>query len=252
MPKSFRFAISVPGRADRPQYPHQMRDGDAAIYWVAVYVKRGFEYGGVIFNYPAKGPELIAVDTSSLTPRDVIFMTTRPPLDDHIVGGRVVVRSFTVLEDRIFRALRKWFTRVSRAEIIISDLAAGLSPETARYQSLEFWVNGGSGIRNHGSPYTREFHKVPRSAHRTVGFFVYEPEIWPGGPALSLAFSSGGVDTLAWSYLLTQRHPKLIDTTSFVMAELTRGEPVDRPENMRFADSWDVRILGKAPLIRAA
>jgi len=252
VPKCFRYAISVPGRADRPQYPHHMRDGDAAIYWVVMYVMRGFQYGGVIFNYPSKGPERISVDTSFLTPRDVILMTTRPPLDDHLISGGRIARSYTTLEDRIFHVLRKWFDRLSRAEIVISDHAAGLNPEIARYQTLEFWVNGGSSLRAHGSPHTRDFQNVAKSARKAIGFYIYEPEIWSGGPALSAVFSLGGVDTLAWTYLFTTRYPKLIDENSFVMAELTRGAPIDRPENIHFADTWDVRILGNAPIVRAA
>jgi len=220
------------------------------MFMMAALMRRGYDYRGPIFNFGSRGPDLIPVDTSYLRETDLIFLCSRPPIDDAYVGvRRQFLCSFTTLEETLFQgSLRKWLARCSRTEIVLTDAAASIDPEIAQRQSLEFALNGGSLCTSIGSPHTRRFTSVEKAAALTVVFLVYQQHAWPGGPGLLCAFGMGGTDTLVWCYLLASKFAHLLCTTPFVMAEMRRGECPERPESMAFADSWEINILGTAPM----
>jgi len=244
----YRFAYTVPGHKDRELQPFQLRDGEAASHMLRAIEARGYAYEGSIVNYPSPGPDLIPMDVSRLRPTDLILFTTRPPMDDLDIRDRKIIhRSFTTLEEDIFRALRPYFTRCARSEVLLTDEIAGISPEIATRQSCEFRQNCGAAYSAYGPRMTRDwrlFKDDPRPP--TAAFLVHLEHVWPGGPGLLLAFGMGGVETLVWTYHLARRFSHLLFTSSFVMAELRAPRLAEPPVWMDFAEAWDVQILGVA------
>jgi hypothetical protein len=245
----YRFAYPMPIHKDRELQPFQLRDGEAGSHLREAIAPHGYTYAGPIINHPSRGPDLIPLDVSRLRRTDLIFLTTRPPMDDHNIGNKKLIRrSFTTLEDQLFnRVLRRYFARCARSEVLLTDEVARISPEIARRQSCEFYQNGGAAYYAYHSPTTGEwqhFQKDPQPP--TAAFLVYEEHAWPGGPGLLAAFGIGGTETLVWSYHLATRLSHLLFTASFVMAELRAPRHADPPTWMDFADAWEVEILGVA------
>ena len=246
----FRIAYAVPCHKDREPRPHRQRDADGAMFLSEPLVARGYRYAGPIFNTPSTGPELSAFDGSFLRETDLILLTTRPPMNDLEVGDRRIIhRSFTKLEDEVFKALQSRFKSCARSEIVLQDATARISDEIAKRQSLVFRQNCGAAYQHHGSPYTGEWRHFKSSQPLTAVFLTYMPHAWPGGPALLAAFGIGGTETLVWCYQLATRFSHLLFTTAFVMGEMRTTELTRPPDTMDdFADSWETTILGAEPL----
>jgi hypothetical protein len=260
----YRFSYHLqPKGSDRALFPHQLRDGDAALFLAPVLEARGYSYGGPIFNYPHRlqaPTELIQVDTSTicLRPQDLLLLTTRPPLDDADEGLKTrVLRSHTTLEDRIFKhALRPHLQRCSRLQVIVAEEHARAFSGVASRRNMVFKLyrhSGGKGNSSKGDLGARIHKYLPhgstawrRPAQGTsvsAAFMIFEPHAWPGGPGLLAAFGMGGTETLVWAYMLRTRFPHLIATCRFVMAEIVEQELPDQPLTMDFADRWDIRLL---------
>ena len=246
--RCYRFAYLTPCHKDRERYPFQLRDGDAALYLAVALAQRGYQYKGPIFNYPSEGPDLTPFDDRFLRETDLILLTTRPPMDDRILGDKKgIPRSFTALEEKLFRGpLRAWFERCARSEVLLTSAAAGISGEIAKRQTIVFRQNGGAMYQSYGSPVTREWRRFKRRHPLTAAFLLYAEHAWPGGPAFLAAFGMGGTETLVWCCQLATRFPELLCTTPFAMAEMRTGALTERPTSMDFADSWEITILGAA------
>jgi hypothetical protein len=241
----FRFAYAMPCHKDRELRPHQLRDTDSGLFLSEALVKSGYRYGGPIINYPSSGPDLRPFDDRFLGETDLILLTTRPPMTDLEVGDRKSIRrSFTTLEDKVFKALQTRFKSCARSEIVLQDATARISDEIAKRQSVVFRQNGGAAYQHHGSPYTGEWRRFKRAQPLTAVFLVFIPHAWRGGPALLAAFGMGGTETLVWCYQLATRFSHLLFTKSFVMGEMRTGR-LHEPSTLKdFADSWETTILG--------
>lgn len=246
--RCYRFAYHARYRDDRYQYPFQMRDGDAALYLITALAEQGYRYVGPIFNFPSDGPNLIAIDDSYLGENDLVVLTTRPPIHDmDIQDKKGFKRSFTTLEDKFFKGpLSVLLERCARSEVLLTALAAGVSPEVAKRHSLLFRQNGGSTYLSYGSPVTGESTKFTLRDALTAVFLIYAQHAWPGGPGLLAAFGMGGTETLVWCHRLATEFPHLLCTTPFVMAEVRTGQLPEHPDTIDFAKSWEVTILGSA------
>jgi hypothetical protein len=220
-----------------------MRDGYAALALSPAVVELGYRYSTPIFNFPSDEP--IDVDASWLRPRDLIVITTRPPMNDHKrEERRASKRSNTSIEKEVFKALRKYLTVCSRGEVVLSDAAAATSPEVAKRASMLFRQNNGSTYLSYGSPVTREFVSFQLRDALTAVFLIYVEQAWPGGPGLLAAFGMAGTETLVWCHRLATEYRHLLCTTPFVMGEMRTGRIPDRPDTMDFARSWEITILG--------
>ena len=244
----YRLAYSLPGgHTDRELRPFQLRDGEAGRLMSGAVEKYGYTCAGSIINYPSPGPDLIPVDVSRLRGNDLILLTTRPPMDN--IGDRKAVqRSYTTLEDDLFNlALRKYFQRCTRSEVLLTDEVAKDLAGDRRRQSCQFRQNGGADYYAYGSPATNEWRHFARDPQPlTAAFLIYEEHVWPGGPALLVAFGMGGNETL-WSHLLAKQLSHLLFTTSFAMAELRAPRLAKQPMwTEDFAAAWEVEILGVA------
>jgi hypothetical protein len=263
-PRWFRFVYYLSPKGNRPLGPHQLRDGDAALFLAPVLERLGYVYGGPIFNYPNVGRPgaLVHVDESELNLRqeDLLVLTTRPPLDDDkAVTKTRVLRSYTTLEEKLLmQGLRPHLSICSREQLVVANTYAEASPLVANRHNLQFRLYdrgqqsgqdapGGAGSRAAikrcvpDSKATRPWKdsKLTTSAV----YMIYQKQGWPGGPGFLAAFGMGGTETLAWAYLLSTRFPHLVGARPFVMAEVVERALPDRPLNMDFADKWDVRPL---------
>jgi hypothetical protein len=257
MRRLFRFAYPLRGRKDRELFPYQLRDGEAALHMVRKLHEMGYTYVGPIINYPypypidpGKDPELIPFDLSIFRPDDLLLLCTRHPMNDIDWGTRHhIQRSFTVLEDKLFKGpLSRWFKECARHLVRLTDEAAAISPEIAARKSLQFHQHGGAAYQAYGcgDNWVR-FNR--KSTPATAAFLSYAEHAWDDGPGLLTAFGMGGVETLVWAYQLSTRFPDLLCKTRFALAEITYGPPTDLadplvlPEKL---DKWNIRILGQA------
>lgn len=266
-----RIAYHTPVRAGRALQPNHMRDGDGAIFVTGALYPAGYTYAGPIFNYPYRPPknglDLRRLDPQDIDPAqldqtderrvgkgDLLLLSTRPPMDDHVIGNRrCIKRSFTSLEHRLFEGpLRSVFKTCARSEIVLTSAVTRNAPDLAHRQSMMFYQNGRATYQSCGSPSSgwQTFPCGPRDEHVTAAFLVYAQEAWPDGPALLAAFGMGGTDTLGWCALLATRFKHLLCTTPFAMAEIRSRPQRKHPTSMDFVDSWDVTILGAEPVAR--
>jgi hypothetical protein len=245
----FRFAYLAPSHKDRQRYPFTLRDGDAALYLADVLLRdHGYRYASPIMNYPATPDQPAPSDDVVLGRTDLVLLTTRPPMDDRILGDKKgIPRSYTALEEKLFSGpLRERFARCARSEILLTDQTANISPAIAARQASTFRQNGGAMYHDYGSPRTGTWQRFKQAAPLTAAFLLYEEEAWPGGPALLAAFGMGGTETLVWCYHLASRFRSLLLSTPFAMVEMRRGPGSDSPADIRFAEAWDVTLLGAA------
>jgi len=244
----FRYAYCTPYRKDRELHPFQLRDGDAALYLSDVLRDCGYRFESAIVNNP--GTRTRPSPSADVVPGedDLLLLTTRPPMDDDVMGEKKGIRrSYNALEERLFEGpLRERFAHCSRSEVLLTDETAAIAPEVAARQTNIFRQNCGAMYQTYGSPRTREWHRFKQAPPLTAAFLVYEEHAWPGGPALLAAFGMGGTETLVWCYQLARRFSHLLFSTPFAMAEMRPGPVKEPPTSIRFADSWEVTILGVA------
>ena len=113
---------------------HRTRDGVSFCELSPLALGAGHSYGGVIFNFPG-----IPYSGKDLTDRDMLLQTTRPPLSDltymedesgeqasleKMPNRRVVDRSESDLESKIFKALRDtFFEAIDRGRLVLGPNA---------------------------------------------------------------------------------------------------------------------------------
>lgn len=248
----YRFSYYGPPRdKDRELHIHQLRDGDAALELAAVLYQRGYQYGGLLLNYPPpqdstpkRQPPERAVDHSFLEPGDLLLLAGRPPLDDQWAGTRwKIARSHTDLEKKVFLALREYFQNCHRSEITLAErLVERLPQEAVVKRDIKFYLH------HHPTYEEVDGHKyVPASRTElvTAAYLVCKREAWPGGPDLLCAFGMGGKETLLWSYFLRTRFAAWLGSREFVMAELKLKELDPHASDLRFAGEWEVTPLAE-------
>src|SRR5436305_12890145 len=141
MPRFFRFSYHAPKEEDRQLRPHQVRDGAAFAELTARLYSNGYDYGGLLLNYPADDlQQTVQIDTSFLRPDDLLVLTTRPPLDDEKHRDhKQLKRSHTSLEEQIFETLRRYFEICARSHIRLSRLVAEQLGNFANRADIEFF-----------------------------------------------------------------------------------------------------------------
>ncbi len=261
MPKRLlRFAYCAEeGVAKRPEgvwrlLPHQLRDGDAFIELSPVLYSSGYSYGGLLLNFPSRMPGgAIEFDLTSLKSSDLLLLTTRPPIDDDPEEDqRFIDRGSTPLEQEILRHLRHGcFKQCSREVLALQPhLARQLPREYANRARIEFSKNVRPSYpgatykrlsRRHGSQRPSDMQQ------RTAVYLLSTQQVWRGGPGLLTAFGMSGIETLAWAYLLRTKFAKLLSAPRFVMAEILIRAVPPKPNDLSFADDWEVTILLDVP-----
>jgi hypothetical protein len=238
-----RFAYSMPLRGKEEPKPFKIRDGAAFGELTAPLAKLGYEYGEMLWNPPyrrRKSRKMGRDNYEFIKPRDVVVLTTRPPLNDHTHGDKKkMLRSCTHLEDQIFRACRKFFRVCARSHVEIKKKICGESEKG----HLEFHMYKGARLK-----YFRrvDFHKLtrpPKGSHRAICFFLHVKKIPEYGCGLVVSFGMGGWETLIWNRLVRTRHPEWLKRPCFAMGEFDMNGLPERPATLKFVDKIKVDIL---------
>lgn len=242
MPRFYPFVYFLPPR-DRSRLLRifQNRDVTATLEFSYALTPLGFEYGGVLLNFPpppgAENGPLLPVETNAL-PGDLILTTSRPPL--HVEEEEDVIkrmrRADTDLERAIVAAWLPHFRLLTRGNAsLANDHRSALPPDYADRRHIEFYLRQGAGYKQ----LSREQY---RGEPRTAAFLLRVRELWPGGPGHVGGFGMDGSTSLIWAYLLRTRHADLLREDGFVMVELSGSIP-SRPTSLAFADAWKSQIL---------
>lgn len=242
----FRFSYYVRRIGDRKLLPHQLRDGDAFAQLSEVMHSKGYQYGGLVLNYPADDPPKIRqIDTSFLRSSDILVLTTRPPLHDTELDRNPVLRSYTSLEVDIVNLLEQHFDVCSRSIVKLNkSLAFKLPKQFANRADIQFTHYRGASyksLKRHGAKH-REDRKYP---NLTSLYFIFTREIWQNGPRVLCAFGVSGTDSLIWSYLLRTkfRHEVTLDRPKIIMVEIKTGKIPKQADSLSFADAWQTEVL---------
>ncbi|KYK22074.1 hypothetical protein AYK24_02795 [Thermoplasmatales archaeon SG8-52-4] len=244
----FRFSYYVRRQQDRKLLPHQLRDGDAFAQLSEVLHYKNYQYGGLILNYPATDPSRTRrINTSFLKSADILVLTTRPPLHDEDTGDRkLVVRSHTSLEEKIFNALRRHFKRCSRSRLRLDDaLALKLPKEFANRADIRFTQHRGAQYKRLRRHDTLRWDEDPKYSNLTSLYFIFTGEICRNGPRVLCAFGMGGTDSLIWSHLLRTkfRHEVKLDRPKIIIVEIKTGRIPEKANSLSFADNWETKVL---------
>jgi hypothetical protein len=229
---------------------HELRDGHAFAELAMLLRTNECHYGGLLLNYPVPVPH---VKTPDLTSTDLLVLTTRPPLNDDELDSRPIRRSGTPLERIVLETVRQAFRICRRSYVMLSEEMARRLPDPYRNRGeMEFTLNGPACYKRYRMPYTKkktehQWCVDSSESPRTSAFVLFTR--MPNGAMLLNAFSMDGPGTLIWCYLLRSRHPHVIDSPRFVMAEMIpSGSVPERPPSLSFADNWSVDILLDHPL----
>lgn len=256
--RTYAFMYMIPPRKDgdstRPYGPHCLRDGQASTHIQSILSQRGYESGQTpIINFPGD-PETETpaghFDHSFLTKNDCLVMTTRPPMHDleEPTIKPPIKRSYTKLEGLVLGLLGRYFRYCSRVQVHLTRDVAHSSPAPVGERSS-------AQFRQRGGPWCSEYSpqgiswRRPQVETTTFVYLVNEPEIWPGGPSLVLAFGLGGMTTLGWTRLLQTRFSHLVGVPGFVMAQIVVKESPQVFYDLSFVDTWEVELLtGSSPV----
>lgn len=222
----------------------QIRDGAASLEIVTALAYFGWQYGGLLLNYPKHPPqeqetgELLPVDHPR-GPNHLVFTATRPPIDE--CGKKRVQRGFTDLEARIFQAWRPYFKIVNRHEVELSmEHRTALEPGFEDRAHIFFRQLEGSRYHELGTTRYRNLRK-------TAAFLLHVPALEPGSCGYLGIFGMDGTTTLIWAHLLATRHRDLLAQHGFVMAELEMAEIPERPTSLGFAQGWRANVILQVP-----
>jgi hypothetical protein len=236
----FHFSYSLHQSRSEPLL-HALRDGDAFAEIEAVLLKQDYDYQGLILNLPS--PDF-AVSSLDFGASDLVVLTTRPPHLDEVdkKGKSATGEKF---EQRVLDVVNLYFALHSRSLVKLSSEMAAKLKNTDRGE-INFGQRHGARYKRHRVPYikNREQRKwqIPAKKTLTAAFVLYT-NLWAGGPLFLNAFGMDGPTTLIWCYLLRTRFSQFLTPHRFVMAELTTEPFPHRPQDLSFADKWEVNIL---------
>lgn len=194
---------------------HKTRDGLAFLELSAVLQKERLNFGGIIFNHPAKVKEhlrereqletrpILREEKFHLSKRDVLLIATRPPLSDTASGvKRIVDQSLSPLETLVFAELKAFFETCNRAEIVLSDnwFPYCSDDRAEKYRAINFHQKQGARVKYLDAIHNSD--EPPDDKQLSVGYLLAVP---PGGALpcrIIAAFGMGGTETLWFCHLL--------------------------------------------------
>jgi hypothetical protein len=193
---------------------HKIRDGLAVLEAAQVFNACGYMYGGSILNIPQPIKDFLGSKVRrisvSLSAMDVVFMPTRPPLDD--VGEakqakksrKPILKSGTELEASIVENLRLAFKLCRRDEIVLADELSNIakSPHAEEYRAIKFQQYNGGCVEQ----FCGKSRRSPKERNLAVGYLVSVSGVAPGGFQLIASFGAGGTETLWFNFLLRTSH----------------------------------------------
>jgi hypothetical protein len=237
----FAFLIPPHDRSRRSR-PFQIRDGAAMLEVISALARSGYEYAGLLLNYPPRPDEDVGTVLKipvSAGPGDLILTTTRPPVHPQQENNekKRVDLAQTDLEDLVIRAWNPYFKLLIRPEMELAyEVQDDLLPGYEDRRHIAFYQLEGSRYQDLG---TRRYVGRPS----TAAFLLRIRELWPGGPGYLGVYGMDGTTTLVWAYLLRTRHRALLEEPGFAMAELTMGEIPSRTGDLGFVQGWQAKII---------
>jgi hypothetical protein len=282
LPRFNRFCYTSPEtHYSRRLLPYQLRDGDAALEFFEALRALGFRYGHVFINWPLRRGEedtsLATFRELQMTERELLLLTTRPPLSDHLKrtvtgkNGKTMMReikkplrkSGTALEQMIFDGLERYVLgECSRTHVRVHpNIAPRFSHGFENRTESEFYCTRPTkradakntmfdaaykALHGRGGFELREEDRNKRSA----GYLLHLP--LPGFRLLAI-WGASGVMTFVFSFLLGAEHPRLLKRAladpsrgHFAMAEIEMTTPIpERPPTMDFCRAWRVEIAAQ-------
>lgn len=249
----YRLAYSNIVTSSKRIFLHQVRDGMAFCEIAAALAELGYRFATTFHMYnDDKNPTF---DLPDLGPRDLLVLTTRPPLNDIAKSAsapkgaskgaaraenahrRNLRPTEAALENACFDVVRPYFRHCDRAEVAVSDRVARLMrPETSEYRDVRLYQY----TRDHVKAFRRGDRYVgPRGGDEwTLAFFFRLPKVPGLDCGMILSFGMSGFSTLAWNRILRIRHPEWIATRRFVMARMSFSglPPWPGPHTPAFVD----------------
>ena len=203
------------GKRSFPTQIHKIRDGLAVLEAAQVLNECGYAYGGSILNIPQPIADFLGSKVRrisvALSPTDVVFIPTRPPLDD---AGEVkqekksrkpILKSGTELEASIVEKLRLALKLCRRDEIVLSDELLpnpANPPDAEEFRAIKFQQYNGGCVEQ----FLGERRRSPKERNLAVGYLVSASGVTPGDFRLVASFSAGGTETLWFNFLLRTSH----------------------------------------------
>jgi len=258
----YHFKYSQSSRLDRigdvvvqrPVGLHEMRDEGAALYLLPPLLSQGFAEVEAHINVPAIGLRGQTGDEARkhITGRDLILVTTRPPMDDHREHSkRNLKRTDTWIEERIFEQVKRYIAYCSRSRVLLTaEEARKLPAEYERRAAIEFRISDEALYKKCGA-YGQPMHRFKSELHPTSAGYVIETDpLWEDGPRCLLAWAMSGPLTVAFTYALNRRMRELLRLrghSRFALVEIAVDEgpllPCETPPNYAFTLGWKLRVF---------
>lgn len=231
---------------------HQQRDVESAIELTPELMRRGFDYGGPLMNFPEHSKLELDLPAKK---GDLIVMTTRPPLDDNLSDSPhlVIRRTGSPLEWSILNFVRKYFVYCDRRQVTIGDeYARDFKPGCDDRHHILYTAHGAHIDHRHFNfaryKVTMRFkdrkqRSWPADDSRTALYLLHVKEFAENGPDLLVSFGMTGSCGLAWAHILRTRYPELLDGYRFVVAEMEIGTIAQTPVTLSFAEQWNIDII---------
>lgn len=264
---------------NKRRFPHQLRDGDAALELFETLKELKFNYGGVLINWPfpdgVPDTSMERLKSLDVNKSDILLLTTRPPLHDKDPEKKKLRESGEELERKIFTELfNKCFQECSRTTITVRRHIK-FSPGYENRMDVEYFASRRkdpgqalSEAKNEDEELVGDasYHKLggeggkqlskEEMERRSAGYIVHLP-LGEGLPRLLAVFGLSGTLTLLWAYWLGKKEnlwllEKVLKNPEqgyFVMAEITTTSPIpQRPltfESCLLEMGWEVKIIAE-------
>jgi hypothetical protein len=219
-----------------------------------VSLGQGFTYEGpnrLLLNLPTRSKtdtSVAALRAISEEPKDILILTTRPPLNDEKGKSKPLCPTGTELETLIFDALKaKCLRHCARDKIELNDKVSSKFSGVNKGRSLiSFTTNIKSPRIGSGLYQAIGGHSIDpansKDLMKTAGYIIYLP-LTGSLPSLLLIFGTSGSTTLALSYLLSKHKTILeraIQSPSFTMVEIQTQPIKDVSLAYESLENWDM------------
>lgn len=240
LPKRFHSNAKVDDGVQRP--PKINMDRDAwALHHLTHLVWRPGDHEEALFNVEGTH-HLEEKPIRQLVGSKAIFLTaTRLPLNDRDDDARKVVdRSYTWLEERIFDGARRFLTWSSRKHVLLTrEGAAVLAPERRDSERgdrafVRFQVTDDEALYKQCGKWDDERSWPTRPdqiewclrqsvlrGRTTAGYIIYTKELWEDGPACLSVFGMSGPTTFGFASALREMvGPNILERLDLTESEL--------------------------------
>jgi hypothetical protein len=232
------FAFRVPKGELRAKSFTLQRTRDSGAFGLIAAMLGNLRYrlGPPIFNFP-RTPRGVP---RWLRKRDLIVMTTRPPLNRDKHKKKIDI-SESELEREIFYRLGRVFKHCSRSRVEVSDVVKNqFAGKRKKWMSVDFEVNSGGSVK---------YARSTPSSYTTLGYIVFMPTLSKRQNVISL-WGAGGTETYVLAYLASTRLKMTLEKmlksrkTYLLMCEF--DVTLDR-----FSDPPDMTFASKSRLVVA-